>query len=112
MFWSTWQTRVIIGLVAMISLGGIYTAGFIKGGSIARSQCRTEALKAQLQETERQRRAGEAALAEAQKRHEEQTREIATLNAESDAYVAQLQTGNPCLLTDDDVRRLRALDDQ
>ena len=109
MFWAAWQTKAIIVLATLVALGGIYVSGFIKGGAIARAECKAEAVIAQLKETERQRRAAEAALEEAQRLYEEQTREIAALNAEAEAYVAQLQSQAPCLLDDDDVRRLRAL---
>lgn len=101
-----------IGVILAVA-AGLYGAGWIKGHSVAKARCQTDALIAQLQETERQRRAAEDALEAAARRQEEQQREIDQLNAEAEAYVAQLGAsngeGSACRLTDDDVRRLQPL---
>ena len=102
-----------LALGAVALLGALYSSGYHRGYANAEARCEAEALRAQLAEERRQRRAAEEALAEANKLYDEQRRESDDLNKEADAYVAELekvrQNDDACTLTDDDVERLRKL---
>jgi chromosome segregation ATPase len=103
------QWRIIAVLAGLVFMGGLYSAGFVKGRAAAEARCQAEALRAEIAELTRQREAAELVIAEATRVYEEQQREIAELNAEAQAYADQLAHADGCRLTDDDVRRLRAI---
>lgn len=102
-------SRASMLALAVALAGAFYSYAWWQGHQSARTQCREEALTAELQESERQRRAAEAALRRLQELLDEQGRDMARLEAEAEAYVAELHTNDACALDDGDVRRLRAI---
>lgn len=105
----SFQVRLIAITLLILAIPAAYGTGVWKGKVLARAECETAALIAQIQETERQRRAAEAALRQLQELLDEQSREIQALTQEAEAYVAQLADGDQCQLDDADVKRLRAI---
>jgi uncharacterized coiled-coil protein SlyX len=90
-------------------LAAAWFAGERAGIHRAEAACQTAALEAAIAELERQKREGDAALEDLNRRLAEADAENQKLNEEAEAYVAQLESSDACILSDDDARRLRAI---
>lgn len=96
-------------VLALVIVGGAYLYGSHTGGQKARAACKEEALKAQIYEIQRQKAETVAVLNKAQKNADASATEVEKLNEEVQAYVAQLQKNDACILGDDDARRLQLI---
>lgn len=75
----------------------------------ARAECRAEQIQAVLDQTERDKRAAEKALAEARQRATQTEREMAALEQDRDQIIADLREAGAtaCFVPDDIRERLR-----